>query len=358
MSDPRQSVPERRYTLMWVPQGGQDRVRQLTLNLRQMRMVLFGLALASGLALVGVVLMLGSLPRSSACDSLLEENLSLKSRLQDIDRRLSEGEEQLRRLRLYEGQLDDLEKKGFPGYGPVDPDDAGEWGLELGDGIADLDIDPVTGEFGVPMHELDGMELEPAQLNATDAWALDVQGRAERLLELARLIEPDIGVLVETAEDQRARRSAFPSIWPVKGIYTSGFGYRRSPFTKVWKFHSGIDVSAPRGTKIRAGASGLIITAEYTGGYGKLIEIDHGYGVVTRYAHNSQMFARKGDIVQQGQVISTVGTTGHSTGPHLHFEVMVDGEKVNPLAYLPRRKRSKRAKRANSPAGKAGKRSE
>jgi hypothetical protein len=352
MADPRQSVPERRYTLMWVPQGGQDRVRQLTLSLREMRWVVFGASLAVGLAVVGVIIMLGSLPRSAACDSLLEENLALKSRLQDIDRRLSEGEEQLRRLRLYEGQLDDLGKSGFPGYGPVDPDEALDLGLEPGDGIVELDIDPITGEFGIPMHELDGIELEPAQLSATDAWVLDIQGRAERLLELARLIEPEIGVLVETAEDQRARRSAFPSIWPVKGIYTSGFGYRRSPFTKVWKFHSGIDISAPRGTKVRAGASGLVVTAEYTGGYGKLVEIDHGYGVVTRYAHNAQMFIRAGDIVQQGQVISTVGTTGHSTGPHLHFEVMVDAEKVNPLAYLPRRRRAKQAKRAKSPAAK------
>lgn len=344
MAERRSDVPHRRYTLMWVPQGGQDRVRQLTLNLRQMRLLIFGVSLAGGLALVGLVLMVGALPRSAACDALLEENLALKSRLQDIDRRLSEGEAQLRRLRLYEGQLEDLGKEGFPGYGPVDPDEAAELGMELGDAIADLDIDRITGEFGVPMHELDGLELEPAQLSATDAWALDIQARAERLLELAQLIEPEIGVLVETAEDQRARRSAFPSIWPVKGVYTSGFGYRRSPFTRVWKFHSGIDISAPRGSKIRAGSSGLVITSEYTGGYGRLVEIDHGYGVITRYAHNSQMFVREGDIVQQGQVISTVGTTGHSTGPHLHFEVLVEGEKVNPLAYLPRRRRANRAK--------------
>ena len=99
---------------------------------------------------------------------------------------------------------------------------------------------------------------------------------------LANIIEPQVGVLVETAEDERARRSAYPTTWPVVGNFTSGFGYRRSPFTRVWKFHSGIDISAPRGTKVRAGASGVVATAEYQGGYGKLVEIDHGYDVQHR----------------------------------------------------------------------------
>ena len=82
---------------------------------------------------------------------------------------------------------------------------------------------------------------------------------------------------------------------------------------------------------------------------GKLVEIDHGYGVKSRYAHNSQMFVKAGQVVQKGQVISTVGTTGQSTGPHLHFEVVVDDQKVNPMAYLPRRKPSEQANSRSVP---------
>ena len=86
-----------------------------------------------------------------------------------------------------------------------------------------------------------------------------------------------------------------------------------------------------------------------TGGYGKLVVIDHGYGVQSSYAHNAQIFVKESQVVQQGQVIATVGVTGHTTGPHLHFEVMVDGRKVNPMAYLPRRARSGRANSTPAP---------
>lgn len=284
-----------------------------------------------------------SMPKSKACDSLLEENLSLKSRLQDIERTLGEVEDQLRRLRMYDQQLDELRRQGFSGYGPVDLDEASPEELASNDAVAELDVDPSSGDFGEPMHELDGLELSPVFMNPVDAWSQDVQARAEHLLQLARDVEPEVGLMVESAEDARARRSAYPSIWPVEGHFTSGFGYRRSPFTRVWKFHSGIDISAPRGTKVRAASSGVVERAEYSGGYGKLVEIDHGYGVKSRYAHANRLYVKPGQVVQQGQVIATVGTTGQSTGPHLHFEVVVEDQKVNPMAYLPRRKLGQRA---------------
>jgi murein DD-endopeptidase MepM/ murein hydrolase activator NlpD len=225
----------------------------------------------------------------------------------------------------------------------VDVDEASPDQLAPNDAVVELDVDPKTGDFGEPMHELDGLELSPVFMSPVDAWSQDVQERAEHLLQLARDVEPEVGLMVESAEDARARRSAYPSIWPVEGHFTSGFGYRRSPFTRVWKFHSGVDISAPRGTKVRAASSGVIERAAYTGGYGKLVEIDHGYGVKSRYAHNNRVYVKPGQVVQQGQVIATVGTTGQSTGPHLHFEVMVEDQKVNPMAYLPRRKLGQRA---------------
>lgn len=350
MSRGRDEIADRRYTLMWVPQGGRGRVRQLTITMRQVRWLTVGLVFASGLAVSAVVMMGTSLPRSQACDALLEQNLTLKSRLQDIERTHSEFEDQLRRLRMYDQQLQDLRREGFSGYGPVEDDEADPSQLAPeDDGVVELDIDPVTGDFGEPMHELDGMELAPVFMGPVDAWSHDVRTRAEHLLRLAQELEPEVGVLVESAEDTRARRAAYPSMWPTEGTFTSGFGYRRSPFGRVWKLHSGIDVSAPRGTKVRAAASGVVEHAEYSGGYGKLVEINHGYGVKSRYAHNSRMFVKVGQVVQKGQVISTVGTTGQSTGPHLHFEVVVDGQKVNPMAYLPRRKPVNRANSRATP---------
>ncbi len=345
----RKDVAERRYTLMWVPQGGRGTVRQITLTMRQVRLAIVFMTVAVAFAVVGLGMMGAALPRNQACDSLLQENLTLKSRLQDIERTLGEVEGQLRRLRMYDQQLEDLTREGFSGYGPVDSDEADKSELAQDDGIANLDIDPATGEFGITMHELDGMELMPSMLSPAESWAYDVQGRVEQLLELSKQIEPQVGRLVESAEDERARRSAYPNMWPVDGIYTSGFGYRRSPFDKVTRFHSGVDISAPAGTKVRAAASGVVVRSEYTGGYGNVIDIDHGYGVKSRYAHNTELFVKVGQVIQQGQVISSVGATGRSTGPHLHFEIMVDDHKVNPMAYLPRRKRGERAIRRADP---------
>ena len=344
MSRKRDDIADRRYTLMWVPQGGRGRVRQLTITMRQLRWVIMGVVVALVLSVSAVTMMGASLPRSQACDSLLEQNLTLKSRLQDIERTMGEVEDQLRRLRMYDQQLQELRREGFSGYGPVEDDEADpSLFADEEEAVAELDVDPVTGEFGEPMHALDGMELAPVFMGPVDAWSHDVRTQAEHLLSLAQAIEPQVGLMVESAEDSRARRAAYPTLWPAEGSFTSGFGYRRSPFGGIWKFHAGIDVSAPRGTKIRASSSGVVELAEYTGNYGNLVEVNHGYGVKSRYAHCSRMFVKVGQVVQRGQVIATVGSTGQSTGPHLHFEVLVDDQKVNPMAYLPRRKPSDRA---------------
>jgi hypothetical protein len=343
MAKTKSDLPERSYTLMWVPQGGRDRVRQTTITLRQIRMGIFGSTLVLALGAVGLVLMAGSLPRSQACDSLLEENLLLKARLQEIERRLTEGEEHLRRLRMYDEQIG-----GTDGYGPLDDEEAAVAALIEGDGMAYLDVDPTTGEYGVPMHELEGVEVLPTDMTATEAWTLSVMSRVDRLVDLAQTAEPGLGALVESAEDERARKSAYPTVWPITGpsvSYTSGFGYRRSPFTRIWKRHTGVDLSAPIGSKIRAASSGVVTRADVMGGYGLAVEIDHGYKVSTLYAHNDTVMVTPGQVVQAGQVISTVGMTGQTTGPHLHFELIRNGNKIDPMRYLPRPKRPKQAKR-------------
>ena len=343
MARPKSDLPGRSYTLMWVPQGGRDRVRQITITLRQIRMGIFGSTLVLALGAVGLVLMAGSLPRSQACDSLLEENLLLKARLQEIERRITEGEEHLRRLRMYDEQIG-----GTDGYGPLDDDEAAVAALIEGDGLSYLDVDPATGEYGVPMHELEGMEILPTDMTATEAWTLSVMSRVDRLVDLAQTAEPGLGALVESAEDERARKSAYPTVWPITGpsvSYTSGFGYRRSPFTRIWKRHTGVDLSAPLGSKIRAASSGVVTRADLMGGYGLAVEIDHGYSVSTLYAHNATVMVTPGQVVQAGQIISTVGMTGQTTGPHLHFELIRNGNKIDPMRYLPRPKRPKQAKR-------------
>lgn len=122
--------------------------------------------------------------------------------------------------------------------------------------------------------------------------------------------------------------------WPVSGTVTSPFGERKNPMGPGDDFHPGIDIAADQGTSIAAAAAGRVISAGTDGGYGNSIVIDNGNGVTTRYAHCSQIFARVGDTVAAGQTIAAVGSTGHSTGPHLHFEVRVGDTPVDPRKYL------------------------
>jgi len=128
--------------------------------------------------------------------------------------------------------------------------------------------------------------------------------------------------------------SAAGLIWPVSGTITSGFGSRYSPGGIGTTYHEGIDLGVPEGTPIRAAASGTVILASYNGGYGNYTCIDHGSGLSTCYAHQSQFGVTSGQSVDQGQVIGYSGNTGSSTGPHLHFEVRINGVAVDPLGYL------------------------
>lgn len=128
---------------------------------------------------------------------------------------------------------------------------------------------------------------------------------------------------------------AFPSRTPIPGVgVSSGFGRRIDPFTQRLARHAGVDYTAPHGTTIHASAGGRVRRAGPYGAYGRTVEIDHGDGLVTRYGHVYRVLVRVGDIVLPGQAIATVGSTGRSTGPHLHFEILRDGKQVHPDLYL------------------------
>jgi murein DD-endopeptidase MepM/ murein hydrolase activator NlpD len=123
--------------------------------------------------------------------------------------------------------------------------------------------------------------------------------------------------------------------WPADGPITSPFGWRVHPIFGTQRFHSGIDIGADYGEPVRAADGGVVLTADWMGGYGKVIIIDHGGGISTLYAHNSELVVGEGQRVYKGQVVARIGSTGYSTGPHLHFEVRQNGSPVSPMGYLP-----------------------
>jgi murein DD-endopeptidase MepM/ murein hydrolase activator NlpD len=127
-----------------------------------------------------------------------------------------------------------------------------------------------------------------------------------------------------------------PSVWPVNGRLMDGYGHRSDPLSGEGEMHKGVDISAPQGTAVRASADGIIVHASWNSGYGRCIIIDHGNNYQTLYGHLSRMDVMEGQEIRQGEVIGAVGTTGHSTGPHLHYEVHVGATPVNPYRFLAR----------------------
>lgn len=125
-----------------------------------------------------------------------------------------------------------------------------------------------------------------------------------------------------------------PSIWPTSGEVTSGFGWRNSPMGGGSELHPGMDIANSMGAPVVAAADGVVVQSGAAGGYGNMVQIDHGNGISTIYGHNSRIIVSVGQSVRKGQVVSYVGSTGKSTGPHLHYEVRVNGNAVDPIGFM------------------------
>lgn len=190
------------------------------------------------------------------------------------------------------------------------------------------------------------MELEKAKLQenekeqqankaliSEDIKKLQIQ--EDELLKQAKALESQIKELTAKSS-MGATYGGGVMGWPlaIQGTITSTFGYRKHPIYGSSNMHTGLDIAAPKGTNILAAADGVVISAGYAGSYGNMIMVDHGGGIVTLYAHSSALVAKKGAKVTRGTVIAKVGTTGASTGNHLHFEVRVNGKYVDPRKYV------------------------
>lgn len=217
------------------------------------------------------------------------------------------------------------------------------------------------GELQARMLRLDGLGerlaksagLKPQELPMMQSGTAPGRGGAPSSMpsrnlsvrEFSDLVEK-LTLQVDTRRDQlsvleallvhdSADRKFMPTLYPVTdGWYSSNFGYRIDPFSGQQSMHEGIDFPADTGTAIVAAASGKVIYAEWHPAYGKMVEIDHGNGLVSRYAHASKLAVKEGDLVVRGQRIAAVGSTGRSTGPHLHFEVRLNGTPQNPARFL------------------------
>ena len=140
--------------------------------------------------------------------------------------------------------------------------------------------------------------------------------------------------LLSFLEGQRNLLACTPAICPSTGWITSRFGYRISPFTGQREFHKGVDIASRKGTPIVASADGIVSSISFKGQMGRVLVIDHGHGMVTRYAHIDKALKKRGEPVKRGETIALVGSSGRTTGPHLHYEVLLNGIPINPTKYI------------------------
>ena len=231
-----------------------------------------------------------------------EQFIDLAERIDKISKKMGELKEFDRKLRGMVNLETGEDKAEFRGVGGPDPS-VDEPGYTMGRTHREL--------VGLMHRSLDILE---------DEIALGKQDKTE---------------LHKFLENQKILLASTPSIWPTKGWLSSRFGYRTSPFTGKKEFHRGIDISTRMGAPVVAVADGIISDIGWDHGYGKLLSIKHGYGLVTRYAHLKKALVKKGQYVKRGETIGLVGNSGRSTGPHLHYEVHLNRIAVNPLRYVP-----------------------
>jgi len=202
--------------------------------------------------------------------------------------------------------------------------------------ITDLEVErPRPSGFGMggSVEPRQDQELLNGKLDQADLATLLDKDLA-RLEEIATYQEESFNNLKAFLTDQQDLIARSPHRWPVRGFVSSHFGPRIDPFTGLKRPHEGIDIVARRGAVIQAPADGMVTFASVDPILGNMLVIDHGYGVITRYGHTDEVQVREGQRVKRGQAIATVGSTGKSTGPHLHYEIRIHDIAVNPQRYI------------------------
>jgi len=205
-------------------------------------------------------------------------------------------------------------------------------------GVAYTDPELANEMHGVPdeaTHVMDDLftDRQPPSPESAEALGRQLDEIQERMLRQADNLKMLDAALTRRSADQ----ARLPTAMPVGEDYpylSSSYGWRRNPVTGRYAMHEGLDFAAPTGTAIRAASGGVVLEAKYQSGYGNMIEIDHGDGLITRYAHASSLLVKPGELVERGQEIARVGSTGRSTGAHLHFEVRLAGQPLDPRLFL------------------------
>ncbi|NDY70824.1 M23 family peptidase [Desulfobacter hydrogenophilus] len=300
---------------IWLHSGDSSRIKEISLRKSFLLCSMFLF-----LSCVGIVSYFGYdyylLKRTERDNGVLFETITAQK---------TELEDQRRQIQMFAGEIQGL-KEQITKLGQLENQ------VRL---IADIDKSGRSSGFlgigGVSKTDLD----QEIPLNTHhNALIREMHHQVKQIKSVADKEKLDFNDLIDQLTKKKNLLASSPSIKPVSGVITSPFGYRRSPFTGRRSFHSGLDISNRIGTKIVSTATGKVVFAGRKTGYGKVVVIDHGYGKATKYAHLRDILVHKSQQVKRGEAIATLGNTGRTTGPHLHYEVLVNGTPVNPSKYI------------------------
>jgi len=288
-------MPRKEHTIIFVPHA-RARFRQFRVSSRLLYGVSAFLLISVALGATFSTLWIRSFRRNREFSAIVAENQDLRTRaremngkLESLEKLLTEFEEKTRRL-------------------------------SIATGLSAVN-DPGTGGVG-------GLAAVP--LDATASVELGMNEATRR----SGLLSSRLEVVEKKLSLQADRLALTPTLAPSVGILTGGFGMRNDPFTGQREFHTGIDISTPTGNRVCAPANGTVVRVGWDKGYGRIVQVSHGYGVTTLFGHLATTRVTEGQRVRRGDLLALVGSTGRSTGPHLHYEIHLEGKPVNPLEYV------------------------
>lgn len=293
----------KKLTFLMVPDSDGE-FRQLDLKVWMLWSLLGLIILIVGASLYLASVYLGDQVNRSELEQLRAENEQLAEKFEQLRWNLSETESRYSDLVQKEVYL-----RSIFGLPEINPDER-----QLG--------------IGGPVM------VDPASLSPTNQLAYSSEAEVDRLLRLSRFELEKFDEAENALMNLEDRLDHTPSIWPTKGWNSRGYGMKYDPFTGYEQFHRGIDIANHTGTAIIAPADGKIKEVGTYGGMGKMIVVDHGYGFMTRYGHLSSIDVKRGQKIARGDVIGKMGSTGYSTGPHLHYEVWRNGKVMDPRKFI------------------------
>lgn len=308
------------YTVMILPNPASD-IHRFCISKRTLKTILYTTSIFLVLLIVFLFNYISMAERIWELNALRKETTSQKLYIQSFMKTMDDIKEQMTRIKELDAKLRVITNLSPP---TEETKPAGMGGREE-----------------VPMEEVQTEKISPEETptlennnTVNEELIKGIDEDLKRFRGQAQQQELSLNELMEAIKERQTIWASTPSIWPVKGWVTSGFGLRTSPFTEKLSMHTGIDIAARPGTPIAASAGGKVAYEGYDSGLGKVVKIDHGYGLQSVYGHLLKINVKIGQRVRRGSIIGYVGSTGLSTGPHLHYEVLQNETSVNPLRYI------------------------